>query len=101
MCPLSRKVYIHTCITSITMDDAIISVRINKELRDKMKSQEEVNWSAVLRRAIIENIERGKKVNLERRKKAIAMMDKLRKEGAFDGGRNSTEIIREWRDKRH
>ena len=83
------------------MDDAIISVRINKELKEKMKAQEEINWSAVLRRAIIENLENKKKIDLEKRKKAFAMMDKLRKKGAFDGGRNSTEIIREWRDKRH
>ena len=96
----NRKAYIHTCITCITMDDAIISVRIDKGLKEKMKFYEEVNWSAVLRRAIIENLENRKKVDLEKRKKAFAMMDKLRKEGAFDGDRNSTEIIREWRNKR-
>ncbi len=83
------------------MADAIISVRVNEELRKKMKIHEEINWSAVLRRAIIENLENKEAVDLEKRRKAFAMMDKLRKEGAFDGSRNSTEIIREWRNKRH
>ena len=65
-----------------------------------MRSHEEVNLSAVLRRAIIENLENKEKVDREKRRKAFAMMDKLRKEGAFDGDRNSTEIIREWRNRR-
>lgn len=98
---MDKKIYIHTSITSITMNNTIISVRIDKHIREKMRTHEEVNWSAVLRRAIIENLESRERVNFEKRKKAFAMMDKLRKEGAFDGGRNSTEIIREWRNKRH
>ena len=82
------------------MDDAIISLRVDKELRKKMRAQEEVNWSAVLRRAIIENIQNKEKVNREERRKAIEEMDKLRKLGVFDGKRDSTSIIREWRNKR-
>lgn len=83
------------------MVDTMISVRVDKELKEKMKSHEEVNWSAVLRRAIIENLESRKKVDFEKRRKASEEIDKLRKSGVFDGGRNSTEIIREWRNKRH
>lgn len=82
------------------MSDAIISVRINQELRNKMRNQEEVNWSAVLRRAIIENLENKEKVDLEKRRKAAKMMDEIRKSGVFDGGRDSVSIIREWRNKR-
>lgn len=82
------------------MDETTISVRIDKDLRKRMKSHEEINWSAVLRRAIIENLESKEKVDLERRKRAIEAMDKLRKSGVFDGGKNSTQIIREWRDRR-
>ena len=81
--------------------DEIISLRVNKELKERMRMHDEINWSAVLRRAIIENLQNKERINLEKRRKAGKMMDKLRKEGAFDGGRNSTEIIREWRDKRH
>lgn len=82
------------------MDDAIISVRIDKELRKKMKAQEEVNWSAVLRRAIIENLQNKEKINLEKRRKASEEIDKIRKSGVFDGGKDSVSIIREWRNKR-
>ena len=82
------------------MDDAIISVRVDKGLKEKMKFHEEVNWSAVLRRAIIENLENREKTNLERRKKASEDIDKLRNSGVFDGRRDSVSIIREWRDKR-
>lgn len=82
------------------MKDTTISLRINKDTRELMKMHEEINWSAVLRRAIIENLENRQRVNLEKRRKAFAMMDKLRKKRAFDGKRDSTGIIREWRDKR-
>ncbi len=82
------------------MDGTIISVRINKELREKMKAQEEINWSAVLRRAIIDNLDKKEKINLEKRRKAAKMMDEIRRSGVFDGGKNSTLIIREWRNKR-
>ena len=83
------------------MKDTIISLRIDENLRNKMKTHEEVNWSAVLRRAIIENLENRKKVNFQKRKEAFEMMDRLRKKRAFDGEKDSTLIIREWRDKRH
>lgn len=83
------------------MDDTTISVRIDKGIREKMKSHEEVNWSAILRRAIIENLKNKEKTDLEKRKKAARMMDKIRVSGVFDSGRNSTEIIRKWRNKRH
>ena len=100
MCLLFRKVYIHTSITSITMDDAIISLRVDKELRRKMRAHEEVNWSAILRRAIIENLENKEKIDIEKRRKASEEIDKIRKSGVFDGGKDSTLIIREWRNRR-
>lgn len=83
------------------MDNTIISVRINKELKEKMNLYEDVNWSAVLRRAIMENLQNKEKTNLEKRRKAARMMDEIRKSRIFDGGKDSTQIIREWRDKRH
>jgi len=83
------------------MKDTVISLRIDENLRNKMKTHEEVNWSAVLRRAIIENLENREKVDFEKRKRASEDMDKLRKLRVFDGKRDSTSIIREWRDKRH
>ncbi|MBI2044409.1 hypothetical protein HYT24_03530 [Candidatus Pacearchaeota archaeon] len=84
------------------MDDTTISVRIDRNLRERMRSHEEINWSAVLRRAIIENLEdkEKEKIDLEKRREAAKMMDEIRKSGVFDGGRDSTSIIREWRDRR-
>ncbi|MEK6830021.1 MAG: VapB-type antitoxin [Nanoarchaeota archaeon] len=82
------------------MDDAIISVRVNKELKEKMKMQEEINWSAVLRRAIIESLQNKEKIDLEKRMRASEGIDKIRKSGIFNGGKEGTRIIREWRDKR-
>ena len=82
------------------MADTTISLRIGRDLKDKMKIHEEINWSAVLRRAIIENLENREKIDLEKRKIASKMMDDIRKSRIFDKGKNSTIIIREWRNKR-
>jgi len=82
------------------MEDKIISLRVSKDIKDKMEVHEEINWSAVLRRAIIENLENKENIDLEKRKKASEEIDKIRKSGVFDGGKNSTLIIREWRNKR-
>ena len=82
------------------MDDTTISLRINRELRDMMKSHEEINWSAILRRAIIENLKHREVIDLEKRRKASEEIDKIRKSGVFSGGKDSTLIIREWRNKR-
>ena len=82
------------------MDNTLISFRIDKYLKEKMKAHEDVNWSAVLRRAVIENLENKEKIDLEKRKRAIREMDRLRKMKVFDGGRDSISIIREWRNKR-
>ncbi|MEK6926293.1 MAG: hypothetical protein AABW50_03370 [Nanoarchaeota archaeon] len=82
------------------MTDTTISLRINRDVKNRMKMHEEINWSAVLRRAIIENLENKEKVDLEKRRKASEEIDKIRKSGVFDGGKDSTLIIREWRNKR-
>lgn len=82
------------------MTDTTISLRIGRDLKDKMNIHEEINWSAVLRRAIIENLENKEKIDLEKRKIAANLMDEIRKTRVFDKGKNSTLIIREWRNKR-
>ncbi|MEX2016979.1 MAG: hypothetical protein WD876_00715 [Candidatus Pacearchaeota archaeon] len=80
--------------------DEIISLRVKKELKEKMRMHDDVNWSAVLRRAIIENLENRRKVDLEKRKKASEDIDKIRESGIFDGKMDSVSIIRKWRDKK-
>ena len=82
------------------MEDKVISLRVSKDVKGKMEMHEEINWSAVLRRAILENLENKEKIDLEKRKKASEGIDKIRKSGVFDGGKKSRLIIREWRNKR-
>lgn len=82
------------------MKDEVISLRINKDLKEKMKSQEEINWSVILRNAIAEALEEEEK--MEKRKKASESIDRMRESRAFSKNKKTgTEIIREWRDKRH
>ena len=82
------------------MTDTIISVRIDKNIKEKMNMQEHINWSAILRRAILQHLENENKIDLERAKKASKEIDKIRNSGIFNGGKTGTEIIREWRNKR-
>ena len=80
--------------------DEIISLRINKDLKEKMKIYRNINWSEVLREALISYIKDIEKEKLKKRMKAVEDMERIRKSRVFDVGKNSTEIIREWRDKR-
>jgi len=82
------------------MADEVISVRVGKELREKMKSYDYINWSSIVRKALAEEIEKIKTLDKNRAIAAARDMDKIRKSGVFDGGKTGAEIIREWRDKR-
>jgi len=84
------------------MEDTIISVRIDKELYRKMKTLDYINWSSILRKSIANQISKLSEDNfdIEKAKEAARNMDLLRKKGAFSKGKESTLIIREWRDKR-
>lgn len=81
----------------------MMSVRIDKGLREKMRMIEHINWSSVIRKALMEKVEELKEdtFDVERARRASMMMDKLRESGAFSKGKKTgTEIIREWRNKR-
>jgi len=86
------------------MEERIISTRVDKNLHDSMKFHDEINWSAVIRRALLEKIKRAETenwiINTQKGREAIKMADKIRKSRMFEGGKSSTQIIREWRDKR-
>ena len=84
------------------MNNEIISLRINKELKERMRRQDEVNWSSIIRKAIIKRLEEREEDNFdtEKARKASAEMNKIRKSGIFNKGKTGTEIIREWRNKR-
>jgi hypothetical protein len=81
-------------------DESVISLRVDKKLHSQMKLHEEINWSAVLRKAIAYKIETLETINKEKAMDAARGIDKIRKSGVFSGGKKSEEIIREWRDRR-
>ena len=79
---------------------AIITVRIDDELRKKMRELKHVNWSEVIRQAIIQKIqeeERFRKIDRRRLLKAVEITDSLKRKIE---GWNSTLEIRKWRDLR-
>ncbi|PIN89381.1 hypothetical protein COU60_04480 [Candidatus Pacearchaeota archaeon CG10_big_fil_rev_8_21_14_0_10_34_76] len=82
------------------MTDEVISLRVGKELREKMRAHNQINWSAVARKALAEEAEKLHKIDRKKALEALADADRIRKSGVFDGGKTGTEIIREWRDKR-
>lgn len=86
------------------MEEKIITARINKRLFEKMKKYNEVNWSSVIRNALINRIWHEETENFEIDKekadKAMESIDRIRQSKVFDSGKSSVEIIREWRDRR-
>lgn len=82
------------------MDDVTISLKVEKNVHQQMKLHDEINWSAALRKAIAEQLERLEQIDEERARKAAKQIDEIRKSKVFDKGKTSTEIIREWREKR-
>lgn len=82
------------------MSDTIISVRIDEHIHHEMKMHDEINWSGILRNSIVEKLEKLEQIDIQTAKKALRDIAQLRKARTFDHGKNSTEIIREWREKR-
>jgi Arc/MetJ-type ribon-helix-helix transcriptional regulator len=72
-----------------------ISVRVDDELKKEMEQHKEVNWSEIIREAIRSHLKQEKQRNLA---KAVLINEKIRKKASEDY--DSTEIIREWREKR-
>lgn len=82
------------------MNDVIISVRVDKQTHEQMNLRDEINWSAVIRKSINSTIEGLEQIDTEKAKKAAKIIDALRATKSFSQGKKSTDIIREWRDKR-
>lgn len=82
------------------MAEVTISVRVDEGLHNEMKLHDEINWSAILRKAIEHRLEDLEHIDVARAEKAIADAIAVRKSGAFSSGKPSLEIIREWRTKR-
>lgn len=77
-----------------------VSFRVPDEVKERMEEHTEVNWSAVLRGYIEEELQ-----ELEARDLAHAVATSERLSGEIDPGRvvstNSAETVREFRDRRY
>ena len=73
---------------------AIITVRVDDELKKQMERSRHINWSEVVRRAII-------RVLSEEENRNIAKAVLLNEQSIVvpDEGYRSVEAIREWRNK--
>ena len=78
-----------------------MSVKVDKELRDKMRRFSDVNWSETIReairRAVAEEELKGRRVDPDEVREASRLTDSVRKAAE---GWDSTEEIRRWRDAR-
>ena len=78
----------------------VVSARIDEETRRRMRRLPKVNWSEVIRGAIVEKIreeERRREVDPRDLREAVKITDSLR---AKSEGWDSTEEIRRWRERR-
>ena len=82
------------------MTDEIISIRIDKTIRQKMKMHEHINWSALIRKSLVAEIQKMHLVEKNRAERAARDMDALRKIISNQNKQSGVEIIREWRKKR-
>jgi len=77
----------------------VVSSRVDEDTRKKMKRLRHVNWSEVMRQAIIKKIEEETRREIDplEVKEAVRLMDQVRRPHEdYDG----VEEIRKWRDKR-
>ncbi len=78
---------------------AIITVRVDEELKKRMESLSHINWSDVVRRAITERVneeELWRRIDRRRLIQAAASNDALRRQVK---GWDSVMEIRRWRER--
>lgn len=78
---------------------ATVSVRVPDDLKERMEEHETVNWSAVIREHIREELEERVDRSLAT---AVAKSERLSATIDRDevADQNTAEVIREWRDRR-
>jgi hypothetical protein len=83
---------------------ALITVRIDDRLKDKMKRMRHVNWSEVIRAAIAERISleesamKRNSIDLDLLERAMTDQDRLR--DRTSGTWSGSEEIQKWRELR-
>ncbi len=79
----------------------VISFRIDRKIKRKMDELKHINWSEIVRRAIIEAIRReeakNRKKDLTKVRRAALISERLSRK--VDGW-SSVEEIRRWRERR-
>ncbi|MEM3788761.1 MAG: hypothetical protein QXN95_02715 [Candidatus Bathyarchaeia archaeon] len=73
---------------------ALITVRVDEELKKRMSRFKNVNWSEVVRKAILDVLKREEERNL-----AIALLLNEKNVIIPDEGYSSVEVIRRWREE--
>lgn len=91
----NSKIWLYVLIRMCVIKMEIFSVRIDSKTREDMKKLKHINWSEVVRQAIRKRIEKEKRKNVA---KAVLLNERVRKKSSSK--QDTTEIIREWRDKR-
>jgi len=72
---------------------AVVSVRVDEEVKRKMRELPHVNWSDIVRQSIVS------KIREEEMKRACETMDELAEKTSSRW--SGTEEIRRWREKRY
>ena len=77
-----------------------VSLRVDDDLKEKMDEHDEINWSAVIRANLEEEIDRLESRSIGH---AVATSERLSKEIDNEevADQNTAETIRKWRKKRY
>ena len=79
----------------------VVSIKVDKKVRDGMRRFRKVNWSNVIREAIVKQLKeeeaRDRIVDQAEVAEAVRITDSIRRRVA---NWDSTEEIRKWREKR-
>ncbi|MEM0054097.1 MAG: hypothetical protein QXL89_07915 [Nitrososphaeria archaeon] len=73
---------------------ALITVRVDEELKKRMSRFKNINWSEIIRKAILDTLKREEERNL-----AIALLLNEKNVIIPDEGFSSVEVIRKWREE--
>ncbi|MEM2661226.1 MAG: hypothetical protein QXK55_08235 [Nitrososphaeria archaeon] len=73
---------------------ALITVRVDEELKKRMSRFKNINWSEIIRKAISDVLKREEERNL-----AIALLLNEKNVITPDEGFSSVEVIRKWREE--
>jgi len=81
------------------------SIKVSKELKERMKKYLHINWAEVARNAIIKRIEledqsSNTEIDLKLLNEAIKIQDQIRQKTISTNDWSSTEEIRKWREQR-